>query len=134
MTAGAQFADYHLMRAYFEDPSKWGSGVLWPPAQWGLVEGRPDPVNAIVADEELFKGATDPIGDCVPAELAYDPKTRPGGVRCSILDSMINVLGPRPRSVWSEQEVRAGRGLVGPPFGNAGIQYSLYDLKLHLCT
>src|SRR3954471_10658921 len=134
MTAGAQFADYHLLRAYFEDPSKWGSGVLWPPAQWGLVEGRPDPVNAIVADEELFKGATNPVGDCVPADQAYDPQTRPGGVRCSILDSMINVLGPRPSSVWSDQEKRAGHGFAGQPFGNTGIQYGLQALNDHAIT
>ena len=29
LTAGAQFADYHLLRLYFEDPSRWvrGRGV-----------------------------------------------------------------------------------------------------------
>ena len=47
LTGGAQFADYHLLRRYFEDPSKLGPGVVWPPARsGGLVEGRPDPVNA----------------------------------------------------------------------------------------
>jgi Tannase-like family of unknown function (DUF6351) len=134
LSAGAQFADYHLMRAYFEDPSKWGSGILWPPVQWGPVEGRPDPVNAIVADEELFKGATNPVGDCVPAGQAYDPQSNPGGVRCSILDAMINVLGPRPRSVWSEMEKRAGHGFAGLPFGNVGIQYGLQALEQHVIT
>ena len=134
LTAGAQFADYHLLRAYFEDPSKWGPGVLWAPAQWGPVEGRPDPVNAIVADEGLFKSAVNPVGDCVPADVAYDPQSRPGGVRCSILDYMVNVLGPRPRDVWSDMERRAGRGFAGQPFGNAGIQYGLEVLKQGLIT
>src|SRR4051794_6847366 len=134
LTAGAQFADYHLLRLYFEDPSKWGAGVLWPPVQWGLVEGRPDPVNAIVADEELFKGATNPVGDCVPAAQAYNPQSNPAGVRCSILDYMINVLGPRPPSVWSPMEQRAGHGFAGQPFGNAGIQYGLSALEQHLIT
>ena len=134
LSAGAQFADYHLLRAYFEDPSKWGSNIFWPPAQWGLVEGRPDPINAIVADGELFKDATNPVGDCVPAEQAYDPKARPGGVRCSILDYMINVLGPRPQSVWSDMEKRAGHGFAGQPFGNAGIQYGLQALEQHEIT
>ena len=134
LSAGAQFADYHLLRLYFENPSKWGSGIVWPPVQWGLVEGRPDPINAIVADEELFKGATNPVGDCVPAAQAYDPQSNPGGVRCSILDYMINVLGPRPQSVWSPMEKRAGRGFAGQPFGNAGIQYGLQALEQHLIT
>jgi hypothetical protein len=122
------------MRLYFEDPSKWGNGIFWPPVQWGLVEGRPDPVNAIVADEELFKGATNPVGDCVPAAQAYNPQTNPGGVRCSILDYMINLLGPRPPSVWSDTERRAGHGFAGQPFGNAGIQYGLGALQQHLIT
>jgi hypothetical protein len=129
LSAGAQFADYHLLRGYFEDPSRWGDGVLWPPVQWGPVEGRPDPVNAIVADEGLFKSATNPIGDCVPADQAYDPKSRPNGVRCSILDYMINVLGPRPQDVWSDMEKAAGHGFAGLPFGNAGIQYGLQALE-----
>jgi hypothetical protein len=134
LSAGAQFADYSLLRKYFEDPSKWGPGVVWPPAQWGPVEGRPDPVNAIVADEALFKSAVNPIGDCVPAEYAYDPESHPDGVRCSILDSMINVLGPRPRRVWSDMEQAAGHGFAGQPFGNEGIQYGLGTLEQHLIT
>ena len=39
-TAGAQFADYHLMRAYFEDPSTWGLGTVWSPTQMADVEGH----------------------------------------------------------------------------------------------
>jgi hypothetical protein len=134
MSAGAQFADYHLLRNYFENPSHWGTGVLWPPVQWGPVEGRPDPVNAITADEGLFKGATNPVGDCVPADQAYDPQRNPGGARCSILDYMINVLGPRPQSAWSDMERRAGHGFAGQPFGNGGIQYGLQALQQHLIT
>jgi hypothetical protein len=132
LTAGAQFADYHLLRAYFENPATLALG--WTPAQWGAVEGRPDPVNAIAADELLFKAATNPVGDCVPAEQAYNPQTNPGGVRCSILDYMINLLGPRPKRVWSEQEKQAGRGFGGQPFGNVGIQYGLGALKQGLIT
>ena len=33
LTAGAQFADYQLLRLYLEDPSRWGQGVLWSPTQ-----------------------------------------------------------------------------------------------------
>ncbi|MEY2535783.1 MAG: hypothetical protein QOF29_3693, partial [bacterium] len=131
LTAGAQFADYHLLRRYFEDPSHL---TTWPPAEWGLVYGRPDPVNAIVADVALFSSATNPVGTCVPAAKAYDPKTNPGGVRCSILDAMINPLGPRPQAVWSDMEKRAGHGFAGQPFGNAGIQYGLGALNQGLVT
>jgi hypothetical protein len=127
MTAGAQFADYHLLRPYFEDPAQVALG--WTPVQWAAVEGRPDPANAIVADEGLFKAATNPIGDCVPPEQAYDPQKNPGGVRCSILDFMKSIFGPRPKRVWSPMERKVGHGFAGQPFGNAGIQYGLGALQ-----
>jgi hypothetical protein len=41
---------------------------------------------------------------------------------------MINILGPRPASVWSEMEKKAGRGFAGVPFGNKGILYGLSAL------
>jgi len=134
LSTGAQFADYNLLRQYFEDSSRWGPGVAWTPSQWAAVEGRPDPANAIAADELFFKDATNPAGDCVPAEQVYNRETNPGGVRCSVLDYMINVLGPRPQSVWTDVEQRAGRGFAGAPFGNVGIQYGLDALRQGLIT
>ncbi|TGN63331.1 hypothetical protein EXE59_04755 [Nocardioides eburneiflavus] len=137
MSPGSQFADYHLMRGYFEDPASWGPGVLWSPTQIADVEGHLTPVNAITADEGLFKSAIDPEHACpgIPEPVAGDPRTRfdsetnPGGVRCDILTLMRNQLGPRPESVWSVQEQAAGRGFAGLPFGNSGVQYGLEALK-----
>ena len=107
-TAGAQFADYHLLRLYFEDPTRWGPGVAWLPTQMAQVEGHLTHVNAVVADEGLFKAALDPAHDCggtldpKPGDptTRYDAATNPGGVRCSVLDLLVNPLGRRPRSVW----------------------------------
>jgi hypothetical protein len=133
-SAGAQFADYHMLRHYFENPDQWGPGVVWTPAQWAAVEGRPDPVNAVVADEGLFKDAVQPVGDCVPEGQRYDPVKKPGGVRCSILDYMKVLMGPRPKSVWTTQEKKAGFGFAGTPFSNRGIQYGLGALQAGLIT
>ena len=133
LSTGSQFADYNLLRQYFEDPNRWGEGVVWTPAQWGLVEGRPDHVNAILADELFFKAATDPSGGCVPADQVYTAQN-PGGVRCSILDYMINVLGPRPQKDWTDVERKVGHGFAGSPFGNAGVQYGLDLLGQGLIT
>jgi hypothetical protein len=47
LTAGAQFADYHLLRLYFEDPSRWGAP--WSPTQMAAVEGHLTHVNAVTA-------------------------------------------------------------------------------------
>lgn len=137
MSPGSQFADYHLMRAYFEDPSSWGPGVLWSPTQMADVEGHLTPVNAVTADEGLFKSAIDPehpcpgVADPVAGDTStrFDSETNPGGVRCDILTLMHNQLGPRPTSVWSAQEKAAGHGFSGLPFGNAGVQYGLEALK-----
>ena len=133
-SAGAQFADYHLLRKYFEDPSRWGTGVVWTPAQWAAVEGHLSHVNAVVADEGLFKDAINPIDDCVPAPHQYHPTKNPRGVRCSILDFMKTLMGPRPKSVWSPQEKKAGFGFAGTPFSNAGIQYGFQSLRQGLIT
>ena len=137
ITAGAQFADYHLMRRYFEDPSLWAPGVVWLPTQIASVEGHASMVNSIAADELLFKSALNPENDCsgsvdtVPGDTStrYDSETNPGGVRCSVLDIMKNMIGVRPKSAWGEQEKEIGEGFAGMPFANTGIQYGLEPLR-----
>lgn len=141
-TAGAQFADYHLLRRYFEDPTRWGPGVLWLPTQMAQVEGHLSHLNAVVADEGLFKSALDPEHDCagtvapVPGDPStrYDDETNPGGVRCSVLDLLINQLGPRPRSAWGAEESRVRRGFGGLPFANTGVLYGLSALRTGAIT
>lgn len=136
-TPGAQFADYHLMRAYFEHPEKWAPGVTWLPTQIADVEGHITPINAVTADEGLFKSAINPEHDCsgIKAPVAGDRSTRfdsdinPGGVRCSILDLAVNLLGRRPASSWGPQEKAAGYGFAGFPFANSGVQYGLKALQ-----
>jgi len=59
----------------------------------------------------------------------YDSETNPGGVRCSVLDIMMNVLGPRPESSWTPQEQAAGHGFAGIPFANTGVQFGLEELE-----
>ena len=127
LSTGAQFADYNLMRHYFEGPEGLAAG--WTPSEWAAVEGHATHANAVAADEAFFKNATNPVGDCVPAEVAYDPETNPDGVRCSILDYMINVFGPRPKRDWSPMEKAAGRGFGAFPLGNVGIQYGLRAMR-----
>ncbi len=137
MSPGAQFADYHLMRRYFEDPSLWAPGVVWLPTQIASVEGHISMVNSIAADELLFKSALNPENACsgsvdtVPGDTGtrYDSETNPGGVRCSVLDIMKNMIGVRPESVWGEQEKELGEGFAGIPFANIGIQYGLEPLR-----
>lgn len=135
-SVGAQFFDYHLLRRYFEDPTRLGDGAIWTPLHWAAVEGHLLPVNAIVADEGLFKRAVDPKAGCgyIDATVGYHPDTNPAGVRCSIFDLMINMFGPRDPAVWTENEIMLGRGFGAIPIGNVGVEYGLESLRSGVIT
>jgi len=130
-STGQQLVDYHLVRNYVENPSKWGTGVVWSPDALAAVEGHPNHVNSIVFDSVYWTSLGVPDDGCpgVPAEQNYNADTNPGGVRCVLADYMINVLGPRPSSVWGPAEQQVGHGFAGLPLDNVGVQYGLEALK-----
>jgi hypothetical protein len=130
-STGQQLVDYHLIRAYVEDPSKWGPGVLWTPLEIAAIEGHPNHVNSIVLDTLYWTSLGVPDDGCpgVPPEDNYDAQANPDGVRCTLADYMINVLGPRPESDWGPQEQGLGRGFAGLPLDNVGVQYGLNALR-----
>ncbi|MEA2348942.1 MAG: hypothetical protein QOG62_2729 [Thermoleophilaceae bacterium] len=129
-SSATQVMDYHLLRAYFENPAKWGAGVLWSPTQFGVVEGNLLPVNAIVSDIGFFNAIV-PTHQCggISDQERYHPGSNPGGVRCSIADAAINVFGPREPKVWNASEKKLGRGFAGVPVDNVGVQYGLGALQ-----
>ena len=116
-STGQQLVDYHLVRQYAENPAKWGTGVAWDPASIAAVEGHPNHVNSIVFDTVYWTSLGVPDDGCpgVPAEDNYNAQTNPGGVRCTLADYMINVLGPRPPSVWIDAEQQVGPRLRRAP-------------------
>ena len=131
-STATQFLDYHQTLRYFKDPSLWGAGVAWTPAQMNEVEGGPKDgvANAQVSDSAQFHVVipTDPCKG-VTDEQRYDPATNPGGVRCTIQDAAINVFGPRPMSAWTPQEQQIGHGFADVPVDNVGVQYGLRTLQ-----
>src|SRR4051812_22569919 len=130
-STATQFLDYHQTLRYFKDPTLWGPGVAWTPTQMGNVEGGPDGImNAQVSDSAQFHVVipTDPCGGTTDANR-YNAETNPGGVRCSIADAAINLLGPRPSSLWTPQEQEIGHGFAGVPVDNVGVQYGLGSLQ-----
>ena len=130
-STATQFLDYHLLLAYFTNPTRWAPGVAWLPTQMADVLGGPDGVaNAEVSDHAQFHVAvpTDPCAGISSAQR-YDPATNPGGVRCTITDAAINIFGPEPAALQSPVERRLGRGFVRPPEDNVGVQYGLSALK-----
>lgn len=133
-TTAVQFADAHLLRAFFEDPSRWG--VPYTPQQFADIEGYLLHVNAIVADEAFFKSVVDPSNPSCNGVAAgtgpdklYNATSNPGGTRCNVTDYMINVFGQRDRAQWSANEKQLGRGFAGFPADNVGVQYGLGALQ-----
>ena len=129
-STSTQFLDYHLLLAYFTDPSKWGSGVLWTPTQMADVEGHVTIVNSEVSDNAQWHVAvpTDPCSGTTGASR-YNAESNPGGVRCTITDAAINVFGPNPSAAWSPAEQQIGRGFAVPPIDNVGVQYGFDALE-----
>jgi hypothetical protein len=128
-----QLADDHLTLEYFSHPTTWGAGIAWTPTQMGEVQGRPDPVGGLVFDEVFWEAAVNPTGSCtatrtcpgVQAGELYNPGSNPEGIRATLADYMINVLGRRPESAWGPVEKKLGRGFASRPVGNVGEQYGL---------
>jgi Tannase-like family of unknown function (DUF6351) len=130
-STGQELAGYHLTRGYFENPTKWGTGIVWTPTQIAAVEGHPNHGNAIIFDTVYWNSLANPSNDCngVPKNELYNAQSRPGGVRCTLTDYMINVFGPRPRREWQAAEHRVGHGFGDIPLDDVGVEFGLNALK-----
>ena len=142
-TTATQFADYNLLSNYFgnqlpTDPqgfqevvtSLLTSGVI-PAAQWSAFYGHL-PLNPVFSDLAFFPAAYPNQEDCPGLQEGvevYDAESQPDGLRCGLLDYMINQFGPRDPSVWSSNEQLLGRGFGGIPLDNVGVQYGLKALQ-----
>lgn len=117
-SSAMQYEDYHLIREYFENPSKWEPGVAWGPVQMAAINGHPNPSNPITFTE-VIPDSGYPNRPCpgVPDEDVYDAESNPDGVRCTFMDYMVNVFGRR-----------ASDGFAGSPWDNTGVQYGLRGL------
>ena len=133
-----EMEDCALLLEYWQDPTRWAPGVAWTEAQKAGVEGHLSTSvcqeNVTVAGfNKLFQPA---VGrSCtVPAAMLYNPSTNPSGVRCSLQDYTVNVLGVRPPELWTDAEEHAGRGFAGRPYDNVGVQYGLAALRAGTIT
>jgi hypothetical protein len=73
----------------------------------------------------LFLGGVNPLDGCDPeiADLVYDPVSNPDGVRCTLQDINVNVLGRDPET-----------GFANRPLDNVGLQYGLEALNAGTIT
>jgi hypothetical protein len=147
MTSATQVADYALLERYWLtlNGNSVTRGVVWSPTQFGAVEGNLLPVDAVLSVGCLSPSAPYTPAKCPTGYLAgavpyfpcagttsktlYNAASNPGGARCSIFQINKNLLGLRPRSVWSAAEKKIGRGFAGMPLDNVGVQYGLDALQ-----
>lgn len=130
-SVATQFADYHLLLAYFNaNALNLPGGIVWSPTQMADVEGHVLIANSLVSDNAQWHVAvaTDPCAGTTDANR-YNATSNPKGVRCSIMDAAINILSPRTKSEWSAAEKKIGRGFAGFPVDNIGVQYGLFALQ-----
>jgi hypothetical protein len=130
-STGQQLAGYHLTRGYFENPQKWGLGVVWTPTQIAAVEGHPNHANAVIFDTVYWNALANPSNNCagVPTNELYNAQSNPGGVRCTLTDDMINVFGPRPQGEWTAAEKKVGHGFGDIPLDDTGVEFGRSALK-----
>ena len=62
-------------------------------------------------------------GSTVPKDQVFDPETNPKGVRCTLQDGNVNILGVDPAT-----------GFAYRPVTNVGVQYGLQALAEHKIT
>jgi hypothetical protein len=121
-STGQELMDYQLTRNYFENPTKWGTGVAWTPAQIAAVQGHPNYANSVELSTLYWPTLANPAYACagVSASQMWSP-TNPTGTRCDLEDYMINLFGP--------YQGNNPYGYAGVPLDNVGVQYGLAPLE-----
>jgi hypothetical protein len=126
-STGQELMDYQLTRNYFENPTKWGTGVAWTPAQIAAVQGHPNYANSVELSTLYWPTLADPAYACsgVSASQRWSA-SNPTGTRCDLEDYMINLFGPYKGDNPFEY--------AGIPLDNVGVQYGLLPLEEGLIT
>ena len=115
-SSAVQYLEYFGLRNYFESADGLQGG--WTPAQWDAVYGHPNFANAITFTTAIpNSGQPDRSCPLLPADAQYDAESNPDGVRCTLQDWWVNVLGRNDET-----------GLANRPIGNVGVQYGLNAL------
>jgi len=118
-SSAMEYVDYDMLLRYWKDPSRWTPGDVWSPRNMSAVLDHPNVGNPITFTTAIPNGG-DPTHSCsgLPANKQYNAKTNKHGVRCTLQDYTINVVGKRAKD-----------GFANRPFDNVGIQYGLKALR-----
>jgi hypothetical protein len=115
---------------YWENAAGWGTGVTWTPADMSVVEAGdlPSSCAAWVATfgGSLFTPTT--ANKAVAGSTTYNPASNPCGVRTTLWDYSVNMLGRRPAAAWTAPEKACASGFANRPLDNLGVEYGLNGL------
>lgn len=98
----------------------WESGGDWSDDEKEAVAGHLT-TDICASWRDTFLPLLDPTRNCpggIPADQRYNAERNPKGVRCSLPDGLINVVGRDPAT-----------GFARRPFDNVGVQYGLEALN-----
>src|SRR3954470_1392517 len=117
-SSAMQYEEYFFGLRFFENPTRWGPGVLYDPLAMRAFFDHPNPANPVTFTTAI-PNSGDPSRSCpgVPQDQVYDAQTNPHGVRCTLQDYMVNAFG------------RDSRGFARRGFDNVGVQYGLKGLR-----
>lgn len=104
------YSDVQLVYDWFGTPV----GKTLTDKQKVAIAGTP--LNTHASDLARSRAGLCP--DAVPKDKVYHPKTNPTGVRCTITEHQVNVLGRDPKTGWARSVI-----------DNVGVQYGLGALN-----
>src|SRR5829696_5534502 len=117
-SSAMQYEEYYFGLRFFENPTRWGPGVLYDPLVMRAFFDHPNPANPVTFTTAI-PNSGNPSRSCpgVPQDQVYDAQSNPHGVRCTLQDYMVNAFG------------RDSRGFARRGFDNVGVQYGLKGLR-----
>jgi hypothetical protein len=110
------YPDCRLLTRYFAS----AAGSSLSDAQQESITGLANTgsCNNMSAGADVVDASEGCQESIVPPSIIFDPVTNPGGIRCSIWDSLINVYGIDPAT-----------GKARRTFDNVGVEYGLQALQ-----
>lgn len=125
-STAVEVLECRLLVDYFDNPLKWGPGVVWDPITMGKVAGHPGIqicqtwINVYGFDSGANPRADKRLLDLQSCNIAVEDAwshENPTGTRCSLTDYMVSIFGRRPQD-----------GYANSPSDNVGIQYGFNTL------
>jgi len=112
------YPDCRLLQSYFSTPDGSGLTTAQKLAVTGFAASNPNGCAALSQGADVVRASEGCDESQVPPAQIFDPVTNPGGIRCTVWDSMINIYGADPATGYARRTL-----------DNVGVQYGLRALS-----